>query len=569
MSHIIGCYRPANRLKMTKAKIKLFIVDHDSIFRLGLRTAIAQYADFEIIGEGNFSNDTLRELTQGLVLNVLVIGIGHGSRDSDSEISGWELTQKLRQLYPQLPLFVLTANFSASQLVKLKSWGVQGNCDRSASINTIITGLQTVAYGNTYWQTQHHSPRLWQQILSRLSKPGRIELEETLHAIESELANPNLSDWERVFLVGRKRELLTARWLSNRLVASEITLPEDNAAIESSKTEIIPLATTELAPLPVFADSANKTIFERVVTDIQIGLNNRTQILLEIDILRPEIQKSLCHLILKRLSETIPQIPIASTLEQDYLPYLQDLWSWSTSYFFAQYYGQLNTEENQQLTSLVEQEFEIVKQNIFNYLYGIPDLFDYLLGKPGLMIDNISYQSDAPEAITRIEFLLHNLLLNLANGVMQVMLNNFYDLEVFKYKLYKPEYRSDRELARFRNQLSWKYRQETYFTHPQNIFESRHRLFVLNSGVIRTMYVYAPRKAELEQLTGIPWLSTIVIEIRDAIAPLVRKFIALAGNTVVFVLTQVIGKGLGLVGQGIIQGIGSTIKDIPRNKKKP
>ena len=124
-------------------------------------------------------------------------------------------------------------------------------------------------------------------------------------------------------------------------------------------------------------------------------------------------------------------------------------------------------------------------------------------------------------------------------------------------------------MARFRNQLSWKYRQETYFTHPQNIFESRHRLFVLSNGVIKTMYVYAPRKTELEQLTGIPWLSTILIEIRDAIAPLVRKFISLAGSSVVFVLTQVIGKGLGLIGKGIIQGIGSSIKDVPGNKKKP
>ncbi|MGB5634538.1 MAG: DUF3685 domain-containing protein [Waterburya sp.] len=554
---------------MTKAKIKLFIVDQDSIFRLGLRTAIAQYADFEIVGEGNFSNDTLRELTQGLVLNVLVIGISHASDYSDSEISGLELTQQLRQLYPQLPLFLLTLSFSTQQLAKLKSWGVQGNCDRNASINTIIEGLHTVAYGNTYWQTNDRSIQLWQKILARLSKSGRIELEETLQSIESELANPNLSDWERVFLMGRKRELLTVRWLSSRLVAEEITLTENNAAIESSTAEIVPIAATELAPLPVFADSANKTIFERVATDIQIGFNNRTKILLEIDILRPEIQKSLCQLILQRLSETIPQVPIASTLDRDYMSYLKDLWSWSTSYFFTQHYGQLNIEEDRQLNYLAEQEFEIIKYHIFNYIYGIPELFDYLLGKPGLIIENTIYQSDDPEAIARIEFLLQNLIIQIANGVMQVLLNNFYDQEIFKYKLYKSEYRSDRELARFRNQLSWKYRQEVYFTHPQNIFESRHRLFVLNSGAIRTMYVYAPRKTELEQLTGVPWLSTIVIEIRDAIAPLVRKFIALAGSTVVFVLTQVIGKGLGLVGKGIIQGIGSTIKDVPRNKKKP
>ncbi|MFM2311147.1 MAG: hypothetical protein RLZZ04_423 [Cyanobacteriota bacterium] len=561
---------------MTQAKIKLFIVDHDSIFRLGLRTAIAQYADFDVVGEGNLSEDTLRELTQGMILNILLLGISYGGSDSSPGISSLELTQQLRQLYPQLPLFLLTPNFTTKQVAKLKSWGVKGNCDRSASINTVIEGLHAIAYGNSYWSTNDVPPKLWQKALAQLSKSGRIELEQTLEEIEQQLTSPNLSDWERVFLVGRKRELQSVRWLSGRLVAEEIVLQdlqEDlanrEAVLRSMSRSIMPMPSTELAPLPEFADSANKTIFERVVTDIQIGLNNRTKIPLEIDLLQVAKGKNLCHLILKRLSETLAQIPIANTLDQDYDSYLQELWQWSTSYFFAEHYGQLDDEEQQQLAAICAQEFVAIQQNIFNDLYGISELFSYLLGKPGLVIDNIVYPSDDPEAIARIEFLLHNLIIHLANGVMQVILNNFSDLEVFKYQLYQGAYRSDRELARFRNQLSWRYRQEYYFTHPQNIFESRHRLFVINGGAIRTMYVYAPRRSELDELTGIPWLSTMVIEIRDAIAPLVRKLIALVGSGVVFVLTQVIGKGLGLVGKGIIQGIGSTLKELPNNKKKP
>ena len=549
---------------MTKAKIKLYIVDRDSIFRLGLQTAIARYDDFEIIGAGDVSNNTLRELTQGLILNILVIGIYH----SAGEVSSEEFIQQLRQLYPQLPLFLLTPNLSERKLAKFKSWGVRGYCDRSSSINTIVEGLRSVAYGNIYWTNSNVSSKLWQKALARISKPGRIQLEETLQSIEEQLATPNLSDWERVFLVGRKRELLTARWLSSRLVAEKITLNEDSSLTKLSKSEIVPVAPTQLTSLPVFADSANKAIFERVVTDVQLGLINRTGITLEIDILQPEIQKSLCHLILKRLSETIIRVPVADTLDQNYTAYLTALWSWSTNYFFTQHYGKLTIEEEQRLAVLIEQEFAIVNENIFNYIYGISELFEYLLGMPNLKIDNVVYQSDDPEAIARIEFLLHNLVIHLADGVMQIILNYFYDLEVIKYRLFKSEYRSDREIARFRNQLSWRYRQEAYFTNPQNIFESRYRLLVLNYGTIRTMYVYASRRLELESLTGIPWLSTIIIETRDAIAPLVRKFVALAGSGVVFVLTQVIGKGLGLIGKGIIQGIGSTVKDVP-NKKNP
>ena len=542
----------------TTDKIKLFIVDRDAIFRLGLRTAIAQYDDFAIVGEGDTSNDTFRELTQGLILNVLVIGI---SEAAGSGINSLEFCQRFRELYPQLPIFILTpTNFSASKLAKIKQWGIKGYCDRTSNINTVIEGLHAVAYGKVYWQNINTQPKLWQKALGRISQPGRVELEETLQRINARLANRDLSDWERVFLVGRKRELLTARWLSNRLVAEEITLDEDLAAIEASKKgELVVSKATELAPLPVFADSANKNIFERVVTDIQLGLTNKTNSLLEIDILQPQIQKSLCHLIVKRLSDTINQIKIADTLERNYTNYLKSLWSWAIGMFFTQYYGQLTIEEEQELAILVDRDFTEINNNIFNYIYGTPELFEYLLGQPGFTVDNINYKSDDPEVIARIEFLLHNLIINLANSVLQVILNNFYDVEKLKHQLYKPEYKSDREIARFRNQLSWKYRQEIYFEHPQNIFESRHKLYVLDSGKIRDLYVYAPRKTELEQLTGIPWLSTIVIEIRDAIAPLVRKFIALAGSGVVFILTQVIGKGLGLIGKGIIQGIGSTI----------
>ena len=552
---------------MTKDKIKLFIVDHDSIFRLGLHTAIALNTDFEVVGEGNLSNDTFRQLTQGLVLNVLLIGIS--SQTSALEISSLEFCQQLRQLYPQLPIFLLTSNFSLKKLTKIKSWGVRGYCDRTSSIETIIEGLYSVAYGDLYWQIDNVRPQVWQTVLSRISKPGRLQIEENLQDIEEQLNNLDLSDWERAFLVGRKRELLAARWISNRLVSEEIILQEKilDSVKKSPPGKLTTTPPTTLTPVPVFEDSANKVIFERVVLDIQLGLINQTNIPLEIDILQPQVQKDLYYLILKHLSETVSKIPNSNILAKNYTDYLKDLWQWSISNFFTQYYGQLTEEEQQQLVILAQQEFTSVNQNIFNYLHDIPELFEYLLGKPGLTVDNITYQSDAPEAIARIEFLLHNLITHLANAVMQVILNNFSDLEIFKYKLYKSEYKSDRQLARFRNQLSWKYRQELYFANPQNIFESRHRLFVLIGGKIRTLFIYAPRKEELEQLTGIPWVTTIVIEIRDAIAPLVRKFIALAGSSVVFVLTQVIGKGLGLIAKGIIQGIGSTMKDVPYNKK--
>ena len=556
---------------MTKDQIKLFVVDNDPIFRLGLVSAIAQYPDFTIIGQGDASNDTFRQLTQGLVLNILVVGVGwEGKKLAWSSL---EFCQKLRQIYPQLPMFLLLGDLKSKQLATIESWKVRGYCYKGTDIEAIIAGLRCVAYGDIYRPIKHTSPPNWLQVaLSRVSRAGRQQLAANLEAIDRELAKDDLSDWDRVFLIGRKRELLAARWISNRLTHEEEIASEahnSNSAIElSSQSEIKPfLSPTELAIAPVFEDAVTAEIFNQVVANIQLGLVNRTKISLELDILQPAKQQELLYTILEYLSKTIeklrqPKDAIVATND-----YLYEVWEWVTENFFVKHYGSLNQSDRQKLIAIITQEFPSIQDNIFSHFYSAPQLFAYLLGEQPLVIDNVVYRSEAPEAIERAKYLLHNLIIQMANGVMVVILNNFSDLEIFKYNLYQANYKSAREIARFRNELAWRYSQETYWDNPQNIFESRYRLFVFNNGAIKTLFIYAPRKQELEMLRGLPWMATILIETRDAIAPRLRAILSFVGSGVIFILTRVIGRGIGLIGKGIIQGIGSSIKDVPYNNK--
>ncbi|WP_036481203.1 DUF3685 domain-containing protein [Myxosarcina sp. GI1] len=555
---------------MTQDQIKLFIVDNDPIFRLGFCTAIARYPDLVIIGQGDTSIDTFRQLTQGIILNVLVVGIGLDL--PELEFSSLQFCQRIAQLYPQLPIFLLTLDLKFKQANKIKSWGVRGYCNKGTSIETVKDALRAIAYGENYWQTptQSRSNQL-QKILSNLSRSGRQEIADSLAEIERQLASPNLSDWERVFLVGRQRELLAAQWLSRQLVAEDLPAAEsnDSSLVRSSTPEIIPLSPpTNLEIAPVFEDSVTAEIFERVFNDIQFGLFNRTPVTLEIDILQREKKQFLLGLILNLVGETLEEL---KTRDNPLIPIelnLRSIWQQATSDFFFLHYEQTIEIEREQLTTILLQEFETIKKNTFDKIYSSLELFAYLLGETKLSIDNVSYSSDAPEAKIRAENLLQNLIIQLANCVMQVILNNFYDLEIFKYNLYTPTCRTAREIASFRNELSWRYRLETYWEEPKNVFESRHRLFVLNNDRIKLLFIYAPRREELEQLQGIPWMATIAIETRDAISPRLRAVLSFAGSGVIFILTQVIGKGIGLIGKGIIQGIGSTIKDVPNNKSR-
>jgi hypothetical protein len=188
------------------------------------------------------------------------------------------------------------------------------------------------------------------------------------------------------------------------------------------------------------------------------------------------------------------------------------------------------------------------------------DLFCYLLYQQPLTIDNVVYRVEAPESIDRAELILQNLVIEVANGVMQSILNNFYDLESIKYKLYKNKYFTSREIARFRNDISWQYWQEELFENPKNIFESQYNVLFFD-GSIKKVSLYASRTQELEKLTGIGWAFTMALETRDAIAPRLRRVVSLLGNGLVYILTQVIGKGIGLIGKGIVQGVGNTWQD--------
>jgi len=178
-----------------------------------------------------------------------------------------------------------------------------------------------------------------------------------------------------------------------------------------------------------------------------------------------------------------------------------------------------------------------------------------------LTIEGVAYPIGSVEAMVRMEILLQNLILRLANAVVQPLLNRFGDVVDIKQLFYDKRLLSSREIERFRNSLSWKYRIEQNFREPVAIFESRFDLLILReSGITRTS-IYAPRNQELRDLEGIPYAVTVALEARDAISPPLRSAIAFLGSGVVYVLTEVIGRGIGLIGRGIVKGVGNVFQD--------
>jgi hypothetical protein len=455
--------------------------------------------------------------------------------------------------------------------------------------------MRQLLSGQSYWQmfpnpTSFVRPPSWH---NKLRHSGLQQIEDALARVTQQLQNPKLSNLDWLFWSGRRRELLAARWVVNQLLPADVIVVEretgrgkkfpfptasryassPSPASSLSPSSQSPISNRQLPPsVSVLAPASQlsripqqSTLFDVTLAKLQSGLSNLTGIPLEIDILASEKRQDLLYIVLRKFEDILRELRFSQvTLEQ--LPQkrasiLQDLWQVSLTDFFGKYYTlPIDNQEFEVVNALLQYNIT-VRDSILNKIPFVVELLSNQLFETSFMIDNISYPAQTPEAIERSEIILDNLIIQVSNAVIQPLLNEFADNEIVKQTFYDRRLISSREIARLRNNLSWRYRISQLLDEPKAVFESRYNLFVLSDTGIKQTSIYAPRRQELEQLQGLQFAMTLAFETRDAISPRLRSAVAWAGRGVVYVLTQVLGKSIGLILRGVIQGVGSALQD--------
>jgi len=450
----------------------------------------------------------------------------------------------------------------------------------------------------------------------------RLSAQQQIDQNIAALARQRTDSWlNQAVLNGKKRELAAARWLVSSLwrtpkfndrprASSARTFGSSRSASASAagmtsasaawiraaqqggygnnyadmtaarylnRDALVPAATAALTRNEAATQSllqqrptdVQNVVFEGVYAKLQRPLRNVSQTPLEIDILRPDKKLELLYLVLRQLEDLLSDLSASGVqlnqLSMRATQVLSDLWDAVNTEFFGKYYTvqvqtlQGNIEE--EVVSVLQQEKPFVEAQILDRIPMVTSLFAHWLFNEQLVIDGANYIATHPKAIARSEQLLENLTIQVANSVAQPLLNRLADTEPIKKSLYTQRLMSSREIERFRNDLSWRYRLNRLVNEPKAIFESRFDLFVLTAAGINTASVYAPRRAELDRLGGVPLAITLAMETRDAVAPRLRSVISLVGSSVVYVLTEVLGRGIGLVGRGILKGVGSAWQD--------
>ncbi|MGB7416874.1 MAG: DUF3685 domain-containing protein [Thermosynechococcaceae cyanobacterium] len=591
-------------------RLQLLLVDADPVFRLGFKTALLAFPQVQVVAEAASSRSVF-ELLPRLVLddslrwnpdsaldgemldrvNLVVLDINLGQADV-----GTLLCEQLKTRYPALPILILTAQL-APTLRDAQQLGIEGYWQKGTPIEDLVPIMQAILAGEKRWEpsaiaqlsilsaataTDPPQERRWSAFATLRQSArtsGLKQMSARLAQLESQLRNPQLSWLELQILSGREREIRVAQWLVRQLPEPTPPPVEQNTEQRISKpvgpqpnSTLVRQEQPSTLPNPQFA-TIKALLLDAVFAKISTGLENQTRDPLEIDILNQPKKQELFTLILKRFEDLLDELRFSDVSPEQLAGkrshLLTDLWQATITDFFGKYLTLPQSGNGEvEMVSALLQDQDLVCREILDPVPQVMELLAHLLFQTPLLVNNATCAMGSPDAMRQAQALLENLVVQIANAVMQPLLNRFATNEVIKQRFYDRRLLSTRDIERFRNALSWKYRLRRLVFEPQNMFESQFPLIVLGETGLKKTAIYATRDAELRQLSGVPFIVTLALETRDAIAPPLQATFTVVGRGVVYVLTQVVGRGLGLIGRGILQGVGSTWQEVGRRSQQ-
>ena len=305
-------------------------------------------------------------------------------------------------------------------------------------------------------------------------------------------------------------------------------------------------------------------IYNRLEINLSSGLINSTGNTLAIQALNNHRQSQLLLSLLKQLNNVLKRLSInveakssneygKEWMELQEQISKQALRSISGNYLRIPYKGKpMHLGEN-----LINQ---IDTFDIDEELPSYEDMLDPLFLDKPVYVNGKFLSADDPRALMHLETYFQNWIIRTADLISSEILQITSNWPELRNYMLKEELVSTREHERFRNQLNSELRWRNLIERPIRLYESKRLIYKLSQGQIIKTLKTESRDEELKQLSWPQQQVTLLVETRDAIAPQLQSLIKHIGDVMVLILTKVIGRSIGLIGRGIAQGMGKSLK---------
>ncbi|MCP9859057.1 MULTISPECIES: DUF3685 domain-containing protein [unclassified Cyanobium] len=481
-------------------------------------------------------------------------------------------SRRLLERWHPAPLLLLLPDhhpYASDVLLQLPAQGLIEQADADSlreAVSTVLAGGRVLAIGAAH-QTSDATHAMPMGLGQWLLLSGLQQIDAELRLCLRLLDPPPAQLLPLLLLEGRVRELRQARrllqWLWGPVslawsqpIVEEPVSPTTTGSQASGSGHAVAITLRQRT-----AEGLWEALRERLTQAAAAGPSNNSGQLLALDGLHASRRSDLLLGLLeqfdrlrRRLLQDDPRGEQLERLWKELQPELrqQALRHMAGSYVQLPMAGQLCPVAE---TLLHRSEFAAEDLELPDPLAMLTPL---LQARP-LLVDGQLLAPDEPQAVLYLELLLSNWLVRSAELISAEVLAACAEWPELRRYLLRPELLATRNLERLRNQLNAQQRWTSWFDRPVHLYESRRPLFRLGAGAIDSVDLTEPRDAELRQLGWVQQAVTLALEARDALGPQLQSLLKRLGDLLVVLLTQVLGKAIGLVGRGIVQGMGRSL----------
>jgi DNA-binding NarL/FixJ family response regulator len=121
-------------------RLRILVVDDHPLFRQGLHWALTTHADLEIVGAAADAAEALR-LAETLLPDLVLCDLNL------PDVGGLELTRRLRRLYPQIRVVIVTLHMDDERVLGAIRAGAAGFLTKDAAAEELVAAIRRVALG--------------------------------------------------------------------------------------------------------------------------------------------------------------------------------------------------------------------------------------------------------------------------------------------------------------------------------------------------------------------------------------------------------------------------------------
>ena len=478
--------------------------------------------------------------------------------------------KKLEEEWNPSPLLLLLPKETKLTKEELFEFGVKGLL-QDPDLKTLKEAIKIVKGGGRFLKVdQNQTIQLSTQQPWGLGQwlliSGLQQIDKELISVDGLIKNYSHSIIPEEILRGRLRELKAAKYLLIKFwgpISSTLNL--NNQITESAKGSMaINLennqSETYIKLIKTDPKSIWKVINNYLREAIETNAENKTGELLAIEGLNPNIREKLLLSLHFQLDKAIERLQ-----EEDYSQkHLKKSWPSLEEQIRRESLrdisgNYLRIAKDGERIPVAEELMKISDfRNGDNELPEATMMLNPVINDNPIIIDGKLLPTDDPRALTKIQILYSNWLVRNAEILSGEILSACAQWAEIRSYFLKNNLISTRELERRRNHINNKNRWVSFIERPIQIYESKRLLYKFTAEGIETFFVTEPRDEELRQLGWWQQQITLLVETRDAIAPQIQALIKKLGDLMVVLLTQILGRSLGLIGRGIAQGMGKS-----------